>query len=33
MTLFQDVGAFAGPIAMIVIAVSVGFLLKDLYLR
>jgi hypothetical protein len=33
MTWLQDISAFAGPIAIIVIAVAVAFLLKDIHLR
>jgi hypothetical protein len=33
MTWSQDIGALAAPIAIIVIAVAVAILLKDIYLR
>lgn len=33
MSWFQDIGAFAGPVAIIVIAVAAAILLKDIYLR
>ncbi|MGM5087564.1 hypothetical protein ACD589_12805 [Rhizobium sp. 814_E9_N1_1] len=33
MTWFQDIDALAAPVAIIVIAVVVAVLLKDIYLR